>query len=126
MRYVKQRHPNGCVSAAVAMVTGLGYDKIFRMFNPKRKSRYDGVSIKNLLEMLTKLGVSHRRIKREELFHKDAIIAIEVAGEDLHAVVWDNNRKLLDPGSGISGFSTINVDPFYCYFFNRFIIEIDK
>jgi ABC-type bacteriocin/lantibiotic exporter with double-glycine peptidase domain len=106
MRYVKQIHKNGCAIAALAMLTGVGYNRILKITHPKRKYgrfRLLGTIMFQTLVCLNKLGIKYkvryRKIKINTL-KNNAYITVRGADHN-HALVWDaKNKKILDPGGG--------------------------
>lgn len=106
MKFVKQKHKNGCAVASLAMLSGIGYDKVIKVVHPFYKNygqprRYPGVHIEQVLRSMEKLGLQFRVscLKQDVTKLKNnAIIAVYIAPGSRHAVVWDAKRKkILDP-----------------------------
>jgi ABC-type bacteriocin/lantibiotic exporter with double-glycine peptidase domain len=102
MKYIKQRHTNGCGVAALAMVTGISYDRALKLIDPKRKSgtKYPGTSLEQALKTFTKMGIKyqiHFDTKLKDI-KNNAYVSASLPCGCRHAVVWDaENKKILDP-----------------------------
>ena len=103
MKHIIQKHKNGCAIAALSMLTGVGYNRVFKIVNPKRKTReeYDGTSAHQVYAALLDLNVKHNITygKRELLSIKNnAFICVRIKGGGYHAVAWNaKNKRIFDP-----------------------------
>jgi hypothetical protein len=106
MKYVSQKHRNGCGVASLAMVTGIGYDRSMKILAPKRKpgSFYHGTTLEQTLRALTKLRIQYRMVFDHISFDRiknPAYISFVQPCGCRHAVAWDpQTKKILDPDSG--------------------------
>jgi len=106
MRYVKQKHVNGCGIASLSMITGIGYDRMMRVVAPKRipGAKYGGTTLEQTLKALSKLRIKYRMIFQRINLNRlknDAYISISQSCGCRHAIVWDAKAKrLVDPDSG--------------------------
>lgn len=124
MRFVSTRHDACCGVASIAMVTGIGYDKIRKLIVPKNipKGKFHGTTLEKALKTLTKLGkrykVSFRKITFTKLKH-NAYISINMPCGTRHAIVWNaKTSRIMDP----SGFRCVTKE--YARTHLNFIIEI--
>lgn len=100
MRFVRQKHKYGCAIAAIAMLTGVGYDRVMQ-FKTKSGNDYKVTTFNQLIRILNKFKVkyvfSQRKIQLLNLKH-NALISVNITPDIRHAVVWDATRKrILDP-----------------------------
>lgn len=104
MRYVRSRHVNSCAIAALAMLTGLSYDKVFKTTHPRRKSgkSISGTNKDTVLKCLEKWNIKYRarlnRTSLKKLKHNAYVSIMGRNSGDRHAIVWDaHNQRILDP-----------------------------
>ncbi len=111
MRYVKQKHKNGCAIAAIAMLTGIGYDRVFQAIRPKKDygKKYYGTPMDKAINLLNKFNCRYRiffkrtGLKKLKNLKGDAYISINTPLGSRHAIVWDASKKrLLDPYRKVS------------------------
>lgn len=100
MRFVRQKHKYGCAIAAIAMLTGIGYDRVMQA-KTKSGNDYKVTTFKQLIKLLNKFkvkySISQRRVQLLNLKH-NALISVNITHNIRHAVVWDAKRKrILDP-----------------------------
>lgn len=114
MRYVKQRHITGCGVAAVAMLTGVSYDRALKAVRPDRKPGDCAcTSLTDFLRGIEDLGHNcHVSYKKGSLRRSDrnAMIIVKNPTKDphasLHVVAWDaEKKKILDPWGRASTFT---------------------
>ena len=104
MERVIQQNENGCVSACIAMLTGLTYFEGVRITHPYRTPHSQlGSTDENTLAALKRIGLRGyiRKPKRwlQEL-STNAILFIQhrLYLPAIHAVIWDyESQKVLDP-----------------------------
>lgn len=103
MRYVRQKHKNGCGVASFAMVAGIGYDKAMKIIDPKRVrgSVYDGTPLEWLLKACSKSSIRYRMIFKKinlKRLKNNAYISYSQPCGCRHAVVWyAKDQEILDP-----------------------------
>jgi ABC-type bacteriocin/lantibiotic exporter with double-glycine peptidase domain len=124
MRYVRQKHTTGCAIAAIAMLSGTGYDKVLKVVHPKRKPRQCAcTSFEAALKGIDKLGLNYRFVFKKIDLHRlknNAYISVTNKNGGRHAVVWDaSKRKIVDP-NGPGGY----MNKAYVKKNMNFIIEI--
>ncbi len=126
MRQVKQKHKNGCAIAALAMLTGIGYQKVCKKIHPKLKPRQVlvGTTLEQALRYLFKLKIKHKinfsKIDLRRL-KNNAYLSVNTKCGNRHAMVWNaNEKKLIDPQGVRSHYMTLG----YIKKHLNFIIEI--
>ncbi|MGE3320390.1 MAG: hypothetical protein AB7I18_13940 [Candidatus Berkiella sp.] len=102
MRYVSQKHKNGCAVASLAMLTGIGYDKVLKKLHPKLKHRQQlvGTTLEQTLRYLYKVKSNFRVVFNKDLkkLKNNAYLSVTTKTGGRHAMVWDaKNQKLIDP-----------------------------
>lgn len=103
MRLVKQKHKNGCAIAALAMLTGIGYDRVYKKVHPKVKPGQSiiGTHIEQVLRFLHKIKINYRlSFKKISLLNlkNNAYISVNTKCGNRHALVWvAKSKKLIDP-----------------------------
>lgn len=102
MRFVRQRHANGCGAASLAMATGISYKRAVQLIQPNRKKGeiFKGALLEETLKALNDIGASYRIRFDHRLrnVRNDAYISISLPCGCRHAVAWDSKtRQILDP-----------------------------
>ena len=106
MRYVKQKHKNGCAIASLAMILGVGYSQIFKIARPKKNfgKKYTGTPMDLAVKILNKYDCKYRiffkrtGLKKLHRLKSNAYISINTPKGGRHAIVWDEeNQRVLDP-----------------------------
>ena len=102
MRYIKQRHANGCGAASLAMVTGVSYKRAVQIIAPQRKKGevFKGTLLEEVLKAFTDMGVPYKvRFDRKlRNVKNDAWISISLPCGCRHAIAWDaKNGQIMDP-----------------------------
>lgn len=114
MRYVRQKHKNGCAIAALAMLTGMGYDRVYKKVHPKVKPGESivGTHIELTLKFLHKMNVSHRlSFKKRNIrqLKNNAYISVNTKSGRRHALVWNaKSKEIVDPQSVRSYYMTLD------------------
>jgi ABC-type bacteriocin/lantibiotic exporter with double-glycine peptidase domain len=114
MRYIKQKHITGCGVAAVAMLTGVSYDKALKVVRPDRKPGDCAcTSLKDMISGIETLGhkaqLSYKNTKLRGS-KQNAMIIVSNPSRSPHApfhvVVWDaEKQQILDPWGRPSTFT---------------------
>jgi ABC-type bacteriocin/lantibiotic exporter with double-glycine peptidase domain len=114
MRMVRQKHKNGCAIAALAMLTGIGYSKVYKKVHPKVKPRQSivGTHIEHTLKFLHKVGINYRlsfkKINIQQL-KNNTYLSVNTKCGGRHAMVWDaKSKKLIDPQGARSYYMTFD------------------
>lgn len=105
MRYVKQKHKNGCCIASIAMLTGIGYKKIHNLVYQKMvpnlfiNGEYWGLELEDILRIFDNLKIKYRlSFKKDFLKLNNNAFVCYKADIGRHAVIWDvKNQKILNP-----------------------------
>lgn len=108
MKYIRQRHANGCGVASLAMATGISYDRAMKLIAPNRKKGtvFEGILLEQTLKALNDMGATYRvRFDRKlRQIKNDALISISLPCGCRHAVAWDaKTKQILDPDPVESG-----------------------
>jgi len=103
MRYVKQRHAGTCAVASIAMLSGTGYDKLYKSIKRHFKwKRVEGLDLEEELIILSKLKIQYKILFNKIDLNKiknNALISFKYKYSfGRHAIVWDaSKKKILDP-----------------------------
>lgn len=124
MRVVRQKHTTGCAIAVIAMVTGIGYDKVLKVVHPKRKPRQCAcTTFEQSIKAIDKLGYKYNLIfKKIDLkrLKNNAYLSVTTRFGGRHAVAWDaQKKKIVDP-NGPGSYMTLE----YIKKNMNFIVEI--
>jgi len=110
MKFVKQKHKDGCAIASLAMVTGLSYDKVLHKVHPNYlKYKCASVKIKNLSKLLCKFNINNELIvpinfKKLDTSALVILISSLTGQKENHLVVWNyKKQKIYDPIGIITG-----------------------
>jgi ABC-type bacteriocin/lantibiotic exporter with double-glycine peptidase domain len=114
MRYVKQRHVNGCAIASLAMVSGISYQKAFNLYNKcdriyfndngrVKGEVFDGANQAVIMMCLEKLGfnykVSFKKTNPLNIKNNAFISVLSSDKKNFHAFAWNGKKKMCyDPG----------------------------
>lgn len=101
IRRVEQRHGTGCAVAAVAMVTGVTYDKAVRAAFGRNKDRNLELDFDQITRAVRRLGLTCRMGADFRVKKLPAILMFEWwSTGDFHCVVWDPafGGRFVDPG----------------------------
>ena len=106
MKRVMQTDENGCVPAALSMLTGMSYRRCKSLFPNKKCWDVRGTTDGQLRRVLKRLGFEIRC--GERVGKRDAIVLVTSVetwgGSGRHAIFWDAKRqRYLDPYVGRSG-----------------------
>ena len=114
MRVVRQKHKNGCAIAALAMLTGMGYDRVYKKVHPTVKPRQSivGTHIEQVLKFLHKIKrpyrLSFKKVNPLKLKHNSYISVNTMCG-GRHAVFWSaKSKKIIDPQGTRSYYMTLD------------------
>ena len=138
IKYVKQKHNNGCFIASLAMVTGYSYDKVFKTVYGKNKNigkEYPGLTFEHIIRLVDKLNVLYRvsfNKKDLNLLKNNALIVIDYENKkkgfsydehSRHCVVFDSiNNRILDSYPKYKKRINVNFD--YCFDNFSFLMEL--
>ena len=104
MKHIRQKHKYTCAIAALAMITNIPYDKVYKQIFPKRKTF--GRSVPTIfvktVEFLKKLKIKHKIIFGRKIdfrrLKSPAFVSVQIKSKCYHAVVWDpESKRILDP-----------------------------
>lgn len=101
IRKVEQRHCSGCAVAAVAMVTGVPYDRAITAAFGRRKDRNLELDFDQMMRAVRRLGFSCRMGTDWRAKKLPAILMFEWwSTGDYHCVVYDPafGGRFVDPG----------------------------
>lgn len=128
MRYVKQRHANGCGAASLAMAAGISYTLAANLIHPKRKKGelFIGTGLEDALKALTDAHIAYRvRFDRKlRNVKNDAYISVDLPCGCRHAVAWDaQNQRVLDPDPADLDHNgkRVDVDPLTHYLTQKYV-----
>lgn len=114
MRFVKQKHKNGCAIAVLAMLTGIGYDKVYKRVHPKVKAGQSitGTHIEQVLRFIHKIKrnykLSFRKISPLKL-KNNAYLSVNTLNGGRHALFWSaKSQNIIDPSGTRSYYMTLN------------------
>ena len=103
MRFVKQRHKNTCAIAALAMLSGIGYNKIHDIVYKDPilwdtiNHEYDGLLLEDIVKTLEKLNIAYKiSFKKKGLrrLKNNALITI-TSSFGRHAVAYDAEKRCI-------------------------------